>query len=142
MDINSISSPNTNTTTNANTTSAQSGLAPVTVEPVKAQPVKESVVPANLMSEQETKERLQTEVDKVNSKLNQLGVGLAFSVDENTHSSVVQVVDKTTDEVIKQYPNEGSLKIIKNIQDYLSSVQRSGLSNKEGLIGTLFNEII
>jgi flagellar protein FlaG len=94
------------------------------------------------MTQQETKELLQTQVDDVNSKLNQLGVGLAFSMDENTQSSVVQVVDKTTDEVIKQYPNEGSLKIMKNIQDYLNSVQQSSLSVKEGLTGVLFNEII
>ncbi len=140
MDINSISSPVTNA--NANTSSAQSGLAPVTDVQVKPQQVKESVVSPNLMTQQETKELLQTQVDNVNSKLNQLGVGLAFSVDESTQSSVVQVIDKTTDEIIKQYPNEGSLKIMKNIQDYLNSVQQSSLSAKEGLTGVLFNEII
>jgi flagellar protein FlaG len=140
MDINSISSSVINT--NANTSSAQSGLAPVTGGHVKPQQAIDSVVSPNLMTQQETKELLQTQVDDVNSKLNQLGVGLAFSVDENTQSSVVQVVDKTTDEVIKQYPNEGSLKIMKNIQDYLNSVQQSSLSVKEGLTGVLFNEII
>ncbi len=140
MDINSISSPVINA--NANTSSAQSGLAPVTAEQVKPQQVKESVVSPSPVTQQETKELLQTEVDNVNSKLNQLGVGLAFSVDENTQSSVVQVIDKTTDEIIKQYPNEGSLRIMKNIQDYLDSVQQSSLSTKEGLTGVLFNEII
>lgn len=140
MDINSISSPVINA--NANTSSAPSGLAPVTAEQVKPQQVKESVVSPSPVTQQETKELLQTEVDNVNSKLNQLGVGLAFSVDENTQSSVVQVIDKTTDEIIKQYPNEGSLRIMKNIQDYLNSVQQSSLSTKEGLTGVLFNEII
>ena len=138
MEINSISSP----VTNANASSAQSGVTPVTDEQVKPQLIKDSVVSPNLMTQQETKERLQIQVDNVNSKLNQLGVGLAFSVDESTQSSVVKVIDKTTDEIIKQYPNEGSLKIMKDIQDYLSSVQESSLSTKEGLTGVLFNEII
>lgn len=138
MEINSISSFVTNT----NASSAQSGVTPVTDEQVKPQLIKDSVVSPNLMTQQETKERLQIQVDNVNSKLNQLGIGLAFSVDESTQSSVVKVIDKTTDEIIKQYPNEGSLKIMKDIQDYLSSVQESSLSTKEGLTGVLFNEII
>lgn len=136
MEINSISSPV------VNTSSAQSASTPVAGEKVKPQQVETSVVSPNLTTQQEAKEALQLQVDNVNSKLDQLGVGLAFSVDENTQSSVVKVIDKTTDEVIKQYPNEGSLKMMKNIQDYLNSVQQSALSTKEGLTGALFNEII
>lgn len=84
MEINSISSFVTNT----NASSAQSGVTPVTDEQVKPQLIKDSVVSPNLMTQQETKERLQIQVDNVNSKLNQLGIGLAFSVDESTQSSV------------------------------------------------------
>ncbi len=140
MDINSISSPVINT--NANTSSAQSGLTPVTDGQVKPQQVKDSVVSPTLKAQPEAKEAMQVQVEQVNSRLEQLGVGVAFSVDESTQSSVIQVIDKTTDEVIKQFPNEGSLKIMKNIQDYLNSVQQSSLSTKEGLTGVLLNEII
>ena len=135
MDINSISSPvqATNTAQAAATSNASK---------VPQQQVETSVVSPNLKAQQETKEMMQKQVEQVNSKLEQLGLGVMFSVDENTQSSVVKVIDKTTDEVIKQYPNEGSLKMMKNIQNYLDSVQQSGASKKEGLTGALFNEII
>lgn len=101
-----------------------------------------SVVSPLPKAQQEIEGKIQEQIDKVNIKLNQLGVGLDFSVDENTQSSVVKVVDKTTDEVIRQFPTEGSLKIVQNIQDYLSSMQQTDFADKEGLTGILFNEII
>ena len=85
---------------------------------------------------------LSDQIETVNQKLEQMGLGLTFLVDENTQSSVVKVIDKSTDELIRQFPSEGSLKIMRNIQAYLTAVQQSGSVNKEGLTGTLFNEII
>jgi len=136
MDINSISTPATGTVTK------QSVVTPVNKVAVPQQQVEASVVSPNLKAQQETKEVMQKQVEQVNSKLEQLGLGVMFSVDENTQSSVVKVIDKTTDEVIKQYPNEDSLKMMKNIQNYLDSVQHSATPIKEGLTGALFNEII
>jgi flagellar protein FlaG len=78
----------------------------------------------------------------LNQQLDRLGQSIAFSVDENSQFSVVKVVDKTTDEIIRQFPSEGSLKIMKNIQSYLDTVQQNGLQSKEGLTGTLISEII
>lgn len=101
-----------------------------------------SVVSPAMKTQQETPEAIIDKANQLNQQLAQLGQTLAFSVDENTQSSVVKVVDKTTDEVIKQFPSEGSLKIMQNIQNYLNSVQQSGLPTKEGLTGFLFNEII
>ena len=133
MDVNSISTP-------------ASGTQPTVATPLNKvtppQQVETSVVSPNLKAQQETQEVMQKQVEQVNSKLEQLGLGVMFSVDENTQSSVVKVIDKTTDEVIKQYPNEGSLKMMKNIQNYLDSVQQSRISSKEGLTGALLNEII
>lgn len=137
MDVNSISSPV------QGTNSAQTLATSSNANKVPEQQVETSVVSPNLIkAQQETQEMLQKQVEQVNSKLVQLGLGVTFTVDENTQSSVVKVIDKATDEVVKQYPNEESLKMMKNIQNYLDSVQQSGLSNKEGLTGTLFNEII
>lgn len=101
-----------------------------------------SVVSPKSSAQKEATEELKIQADSLNNVLNQLGQAVTFVVDETTQYSVVKVVDKTTDEVIKQYPNEGSLKMMKNIQDYLDSVQKTGLSSKEGLTGALFNEII
>lgn len=135
MDIHSLSSP---VTTNG---SSQLGVKPdVNVTPVKQSEA--SVVSPKLNAKQETDKDVLQQVEQVNTRLEQLGLGIAFSVDENTQSSVVKVIDKTTDEVIKQFPNEGSLRMMKNIQDYLESVQQSGSPSKEGLTGVLFNEII
>jgi len=136
MDVNSISSP----VQGANT--AQTQVTSSNVVKAPQQQVEASVVSPNLKAQQETQEVILKQVEQVNSKLDQLGLGVTFSVDENTQSSVVKVIDKTTDEVIKQYPNEGSLKMMKNIQNYLDSVQQSEITNKEGLTGALFNEII
>jgi len=100
------------------------------------------VVSPNIKTQQETEQTIKNQVDQLNSQLDQTGLGLAFSVDEKTKSSVVKVIDQTTDKVIKQYPNEDSLRMIKNIQDYLNSVKQSSSTTKEGLTGVLFNEII
>ncbi|WP_127470461.1 flagellar protein FlaG [Thiomicrorhabdus aquaedulcis] len=101
-----------------------------------------SVVSPKSSAQKEATEELKVQAGSVNNLLNQLGQAITFAVDETTQHSVVKVVDKTTGEVIKQYPNEGSLQMMKNIQNYLESVQKTGLSSKEGLTGALFNEII
>ena len=85
---------------------------------------------------------VQQQVEQVNSRLEQLGMGVSFSVDESSQSPVIKVIDRSTDEVIKQFPNEGSLKRMEHIQSYLDSVQQNGMTNKENLTGVLFNEII
>jgi len=137
MDINSsMSSPVMDTQT------VKSVATPAVAVSVKSEQVEASVVSPNMKTPQDNEQAIQDQVEQVNSQLGQLGLGLTFSVDENTQSSVVKVIDKTTDEIIKQYPNEDSLKMMKNIQDYLNSVQQSSSTTKEGLTGVLFNEII
>ena len=137
MDINnSMSSPV------MDTQSVKSVATPAVAGSVKPEQVEASVVSPNVKAPQDKDQAIQDQVEQVNSQLGQLGLGLTFSVDENTQSSVVKVIDKTTDEIIKQYPNEDSLKMMKNIQDYLNSVQQSSSTTKEGLTGVLFNEII
>lgn len=135
MDINTTSSP-----------AAYSKVASTTakgVEPLQVkQQAESSVVSPQLNTQQETQKVSEEQLDAVNSRLQELGIGLTFSVDENTQSSVVKVIDKTTDEVIKQFPSEGSLKIMQNIQNYLNLVNKPGQTAKEGLTGALLNEII
>ncbi|MCF6345043.1 MAG: flagellar protein FlaG [Thiomicrorhabdus sp.] len=85
---------------------------------------------------------VQQQVEQVNSKLEQLGMGVSFSVDESSQSPVIKIIDRSTDEVIKQFPNEDSLKRMQHMQNYLDSVQQNSMNNKENLTGALFNEII
>ncbi|QBZ83480.1 flagellar protein FlaG protein [Hydrogenovibrio crunogenus] len=85
---------------------------------------------------------IQSQATSLNEKMLLVGLSLAFSVDEGTQSSVVTVLDTKTNEVVKQLPSEGSLKMMKNIQDYLDNLQRNEFKDKESLTGVLFNEII
>ena len=134
MDIQSLSS---NVTHNSKLESAQT---PTTKAEDRV--VTSSVASPESKSKQESEKVSQAQLDSINPKLAELGLGMAFSVDENTKSSVIKLIDKTTDEVIQQFPSEGSLKIITNIQNYLDSVRSQDARSKEGLTGTLLSEII
>lgn len=85
---------------------------------------------------------IENQAISLNEKMLLLGLSLAFSVDEGTQSSVVTVWDRKTNEVVKQLPSDGSLKMMKNIQDYLDNLQLNEFKEKESLTGILFNEII
>lgn len=136
MDINSIlSSAVVNPT-------QQVASKPVAVEEVKQQQAVSSVVSLPSNTQIDSAKEVTAQAEQLNKQLERIGQSISFSVDESTQSSVVKIVDKTTDEVIKQFPTEGALKVMKNIQNYLESVQQSGQPGKEGLTGALFNEII
>jgi len=113
-----------------------------TVTLQKPQQKESSVEASSLNKQPATNKEIQDQVGKINSRLEQLGMGVSFSVDATTQSPVIKVIDRVTDEVIKQFPNEDSLKRMQHIQSYLDSVQQNGSANKENLTGVLFNEII
>jgi len=137
MEVNSISSP----AVTAQKTS-QSATKPTEMDGVNRQRTDSSVASPVPKAQEETLKKVTEQIEVLNRQLSQVGQSLAFSVDEGTQSSVVKVIDKVTDEVIRQFPTEGSLKIMNNIQNYLNLVQQNGLTTKEGLTGVLFNEII
>ncbi len=135
MGINSLS-----TSIVGSSSALQSGVKPA-VEETKPQQTAPAVAPST-RAPHEVQMVTVEQVEEVNSNLDQLGVGIAFSVDESTQSSIIKVIDKTTNEVIKQYPNEGSLEMMKNIQGYLDAVQTSSAANTEALKGAIINEVI
>lgn len=85
-------------------------------------------------------ELLQVDIERVNAALSSYGLGVNFDRDTETNRPIVRIIDRATDEVIKQYPTEGALQLMKNIQNYL--MQQSGGASKQELTGALFNEII
>lgn len=95
-------------------------------------------------TQQMTQEEVTSRVEKLNQQLEQMGnQSLMFAIDESTQSSVVKLVDRNTEELVKQFPSEDTLKMMKNIQDYLNrSDSRIGSNGQEGLTGSLLNEII
>ena len=81
-------------------------------------------------------------MESLNTQMASLNMGVAFSIDESTRSSVVKVIDRSTSEVVKQYPNDEALKVMQNIQAFLDSATAKQLNEGDGLTGALFNEII
>lgn len=57
--------------------------------------------------------QIEQAVDEVREALAPVAQNLLFSIDEDTGRTVVKVVDKTTDEVIRQIPSEEILAISK-----------------------------
>lgn len=70
-------------------------------------------------------EELQAAIDRLNELMKDGQRSLAFSVDDDLGEVVVKVMDKKTDELIRQIPNEEALKFAKNL---------------EGVLGVIFND--
>ncbi|MGB0663597.1 MAG: flagellar protein FlaG [Pontibacterium sp.] len=70
-------------------------------------------------------EQLEKAVDKLNELMKDGQRSLAFSVDSDSEEVVVKVMDKTTDEVIRQIPNEEALRFAEHV---------------EGMMGVIFND--
>ena len=110
----------------------------VEAAPVQATPAPSSVpaAPVELTTENELM------IESINSQLAKLSVGVAFSIDETAGASVVKLIDRSTSEVVKQYPNDEALKVMRNIQSFLENTSAKQGSNDPSLTGALFNEII
>lgn len=62
-----------------------------------------------------TREQLQEAVQRVNEFVQPFNNGLQFSLDDDTGKTIVKVIDKSTDEIIRQFPSEEMLNIAKAI---------------------------
>ncbi|SFR59343.1 flagellar protein FlaG [Thiomicrospira sp. ALE5] len=81
-------------------------------------------------------------IERINQRLEDLNVGLAFSLDEATRSSIMKLIDRSTTEVVRQYPSEEALRVIQNIQAFLDSSTVVPAKDGKGLTGALLNQII
>ena len=81
----------------------------------------ESVQPSQKMSAEE----VQVILDKMNEFMGSGQHNLNFSIDKDTEDMVVKVMDTETNEVIRQFPSEETLKLAKHI---------------EGMLGLILNE--
>lgn len=68
-------------------------------------------------------EQLKHAVNTINKVLQQSNQNLVFSVDPNTKTPVVKMMDSETGKVISQYPSEAVLAIAQSIDQYLSEHQ-------------------
>lgn len=81
----------------------------------------ELVQPSQKMSAEE----VQVVLDKMNEFMGSGQHNLNFSIDKDTEDMVVKVMDTETNEVIRQFPSEETLKLAKHI---------------EGMLGLILNE--
>ena len=62
-------------------------------------------------------ERFAEVVERLNERMQHMQRSLRFSVDDNSGRIVVKVIDKDTDEVIRQIPSEEMLAVMKHINE-------------------------
>lgn len=80
---------------------------------------------------QEAREqRVQRAITKLNDYVQSYQRDLKFSVDQELGEPVVQVIDSSTREVIRQIPSEVALRLARN----LNAVQREALSEQFGSV--------
>lgn len=103
---------------------------------------KESNPSESLLKQKDLTQQDLEAFEKINTKLDQLGVGVSFSFDKETSTQVVKLIDKNSNEVMKQFPNEEALKMLKHIQQYLETMSRNDEYDRKGLTGALISEII
>lgn len=102
---------------------ASSG-GPAIAVPVTLAPVASAAnPPVQSSSQPPSPAQLQSAVNKINKALQQSNQSLEFSVDANTKTPIVKMVDTQTGKVIQQYPSEQTLAIAESIDQYLSQHQ-------------------
>jgi flagellar protein FlaG len=85
------------------------GAAPVkSVTATPAQPVPQEISP----------EALNNAVAVINQAMQDSNQALHFSVDTDTHRTVVKMVDASTGELIRQFPTEETLAISRGIAEF------------------------
>lgn len=71
--------------------------------------------PAKAPEFQPSPEQVKEAVDSMNAMLRDLSRGIQFSIDKDTGITVVKVIDKENNEVIRQMPAKETLQIAKDL---------------------------
>lgn len=69
-----------------------------------------------------SEENLNEAVDKLNKTANVFDRALKFQIHDETHRTVVSVVDTANDKVIRQYPSEEVLDMVAKMENYLGMI--------------------
>lgn len=130
--------------TNVKNTDGSEGAAKSEVKSGKKLPLSEDTV-----SPQQSKKtievtvqntaRVEKAVQQLNDYAESLQRDLRFTMDEDLGRTVVRVVDRQTQQVIRQIPNETTLRLARNLKDIeLQRLQapNKGAENSLGLINT------
>lgn len=75
--------------------------------------------------------QLEQVVKELNKTMASLQQGVEFSIDTDTHETIIKVVDQQTKEVIRQYPSKEALEIAKSLAESKSSDNLQGVFIKQ-----------
>ena len=105
------------------------------------QPVQEALEPAE-ESEGfvEAQEALLDKASEIMNELNVSDFGLSFSFDRDYDTTVINVTDKSTDDLVRQIPSEDFLKLAANIEEMVEQNSLNTEAQRESLKGLLFDE--
>ncbi len=117
---------------NYNNISVKSNATPVALSQVKSGVPAQKNIPKNNVLEAQKVEEMVKEINELSLRKD---VGVNFHKDSQTGQSVVQFIDNSTREVIKQFPSEEMLKVIQQIDKFLES------HGKSASVGDLLNEV-
>lgn len=85
-------------------------------------PAEKVVAESQQENTKENEEKLKEAVDKLNKAAVIFDRSLRFKVHEETHRTMVSVVDIVKDKVIRQIPNEEVLDLVAKMQDYIGLI--------------------
>ena len=88
-----------------------SEVAGTSVPSVNTMPISQSLAPSTNQGNATDSKQLADAVKATNDFVNAINNSLAFSVDKDSGKTIVKVIDKNTDEVIRQIPSEEMLAI-------------------------------
>ena len=77
-----------------------------------------AITPTLHASVQASVEALKSAVVAINQAMQASNLNLEFSVDADSHRTVVKMVDTSTGELIRQYPTEATLAISRGIDQF------------------------
>ncbi len=116
MDVNSVGS--VKSVVSGSSSVSHSGVANAEKKPVEA-PVS---VDSSKESLQNNEKNLNEAVDKLNRTAKVFERSLQLKVHDETHRTMVSVVDTSNDKVIRQYPSEEVLDMVAKMENYLGII--------------------
>jgi len=91
------------------------------VETASVETIVETAVPAESQTEDST-EALKSAVAQINEHMQNVERSLQFTIDDDSGKEVVTVLDKKTEEIIRQFPSEEVLVIARQIAEQKDDV--------------------
>ena len=94
--------------------------------------------------EKEQEEKVREKARKIMDELNTQDLGLSFRLDRDYDTTVISVMDKSTDDLVRQIPSEEFLKFAQKIDELCEQNKSKSMSefhpDKDEIKGLLFDE--